>query len=404
MAREVISSLNRIPDALLPALALLPRSLLNRIEVAALPGSLDALPDPVTLRQEARSFRWALLKQTIYPDLYCCPPGTPPAEAARSTLQRLGPAAFLTDFGADFWLVREDPAPECRAWEESVGSHPGTDLAEFRQRQHRIPHEGARGHRRTPWENSVPVEEIPFSRYDTVISVDIAVPDRILKTHPQILWATLPADPGTPTAKAGWKHPPGLWNVNLTHLHRRFPVRPSLGPRTVECPYSFQSRHTWETLFPENLGASAERRGCFLETQTYRALSSEQRARLEAFGPIRHPQGSLPDVARDLRASRYYVQLTGGPLTGNGQVEAVMDGCLAVGNPASYVQRSLFLPGLEAGSFSDLGSLLARLESDEELCRDLVAGQGRVAELVCFQRPAHRLLALLRAHRQNHPG
>jgi len=404
VARDPVSSLRRIPDALLPMLSLLPRSLLNRIEVAALPGCFDSLPEPETLRQEARSFRWALLRQTIYPDLYCCPPGTPPAKAARSTLQRLGPAAFLSDFGADFWLVREDSAPECRAWEESVGSHPGTDLAQFREHQHQIPHDGARSHRRTPWEDSVPVEEVPFSKYDGVISIDIAVPDRILKAHPRILWVTLPADPGTPTAKAGWKNPPGLWNVNLTHLHRRFPVRPSLGPRTVECPYSFQSRHTWETLFPENSGPSGDRRGCFLEAQTFRALSREQHSRLESFGPVRRPQGSLPDVARSLRASRYYIQLTGGPLTGNGQVEAVMAGCLAIGNPASYVQRSLFLPGLVAGSFPDLLNLLAHLESDELFRRDFAAGQARVAELVCFRRPAHQLLALLRAHRQKHPA
>ena len=400
MDRGFLSSRPRIPDWLLPALACLPRTWLNRLEIAALPASLDRIPDAGTLRSQARGFRWALLKQPFYPDLYSCPPGTSATEAALSTLQRLGPAAFLTDFGADFWLIREEDAPECRAWEESVGSHPGTDLNEFRQLQHRIPHDGRRGHRTSPWEDSVAVDSLPWEKYDAVISVDIAVPERILKAHPRILWVTLPADPGTPTAKRGWKTPPGSWNVNLTHLHRRFPVRPSLGKQTVECPYSFQSRHTWETLFPEANSNPPDRRGCFLETQTYAALSDGQREKLAALGPVRRPGGSLRDVARDLLSSRYYIQLSGGPLTGNGQVEAILAGCLALGNPASYVQRSLFLPDLVAGDFHGLMRVLDRWESDPEERGEITLAQREVTEFICFRRPAHQLLALLRSHRQ----
>lgn len=392
MPADLLSRLPRIPGVLTPCLALLPRPVLNRLEVSCLPASFDRIPGAGELRLAAGRLRWAVVRQSTYPDLYSCPPGSPAREAVLSSLQRMGPAALLVDLRADFWLVREDPAPECRVWEESVGSHPGTDLGKFRAEQHRVPHGGRRGHARPPMADAVGVDDIPWDRYDAVVSVDISVPERILRLHPRILWVTLPADPGTPTAKAGWKKPPFSWDVNLTHLHRRFPVRPGLGPQTVECPYSLQSPFTWQELFGDPPGSA--RTGCYLETQTHAALDASGRAGLENLGPLRHPQGGLPDVAQALRAARYYVQMTGGPLTGNGQIEAIFAGCLAVGNPASYVQRSLFLPGLAAGSFPLVQALLARLESDPARRESLRQAQRAVAEFICFRRPVHRLLAL----------
>jgi len=401
VASDPLQRLTRIPGALIPFLALLPRPVLNRLEIGCLPASFDALPSAESLRQSARRLRWALVKQCIYPDLYSCPPRTPPREAVLSTIQRMGPAAFLVDLQADFWLVREDPAPECRVWEESVGSHPGTDLEKFRAGQDRVPHGGGRGHLRTPAQDALAVGQVPWNQYDVVVSVDVAVPETILKAHPGILWVTLPADPGTPTAKRGWQEPPFSWNVNLTHLHRRFPVRPGLGPRSVECPYSFQSPRTWTDLFGP--GEKTARSGCFLETQTFAALERSGLGDLREFGPVTRPHGSLPDVARTLLASRYYVQMTGGPLTGNGQIEAVMAGCLAVGNPASYVQRSLFLPGLAVAALPSLVDRLRRLENNPALRESLATAQRAVAEYLCFRRPLHRLLALRGKHRQNSP-
>jgi len=398
---DPLQRLARIPGVLTPFLALLPRPVLDRLEISCLPVSFDTLPSAEALRESARKLRWALVKQSIYPDLYSCPPRTPAREAVLSTIQRMGPAAFLVDLQADFWLVREDFAPECRVWEESVGSHAGTDLRKFRAEQDRVPHGGRRGHQRTPAQDAVAVGEVPWERYDIVVSVDVSVPERILRAHPRILWVTLPADPGTPTAKAGWKRPPFSWDVNLTHLHRRFPVRPGLGPRTLECPYSLQSPQTWTEIFGP--AEKLPRSGCFLETQTHAALDSDGLAELQTLGPVGRPLGSLPDVARTLLASRYYVQMTGGPLTGNGQIEAVMAGCLAVGNPASYVQRSLFLPGLEVDSRPSLLALLRGLEADPARREALRGAQQSVAEYLCFRRPLHRLLALRAGHLQKSP-
>ena len=159
----------------------------------------------------------AFVKQSVYNDLYCCPSRTPAPNAVRSSLLRTGPMGFLTDLGADFWHVAEDPAPECKTWEESPGSNPETDLEIFRSRQREIPLKGVHGHNQTPLGMSVSVDAIPWGKYDVIISLDIAVPLRIMNLHPHVLWVYFPADPGTPTSKSSRRTPPNGFDVALTH-------------------------------------------------------------------------------------------------------------------------------------------------------------------------------------------
>lgn len=381
----------RLPDQLQGVLGLMPRAILNHLEIWALPASFDRTPASDWLRLAWAPHRCALVKQSVYNDLYCCPSRTPVAEAIRSSLMRTGPMGFLTDLGADFWHVREDDAPECRIWEESPGSNPSTDLEEFRRREFQVPHEGRFGHLLSPAELSVTVDSIPWSNYQMVISMDIAIPLRIRRRHPDILWVYFPADPGTPTSKAARRTPPEGFDVTLTHLHRRFPVRPSLGPQSIDCPYSFQSPYSWQNVWPE----TTERNGIMVEGKTASKLDSGQLVALGRFGPVRRPQGSVSQLAQDLLASRYYLSLYGNPLTGNGQIEAIMAGCLSLGDPRTYVQRSLFTPATVTDGFDSALRHLSEWEKDPGRRQQVLQEQRAIAEYICFRRPAHQLLAFL---------
>jgi hypothetical protein len=336
-----------------------------------------------------------MIKQCIYNDLYCCPSRTPAAEAIQSSLLRTGPMGFLTDLQAEFWHVREDEAPECKTWEESPGSNPATDLTAFRARQHQVPLQGQAGHTRSPWEMSVPVDEVPFGSYDVVISLDIAVPLRIRRRHPNILWVYFPADPGTPTAKSARCTPPEGFDLALTHMHRRFPVRPNLGSRSIDCPYSFQSPFSWQAVWP----ITPVREGVMVEGKTHGKLGPGQLAELGRFGPVRRPQGSVSQLAKDLLSSRYYLSLYGNPLTGNGQVEAIMAGCLSVGDPRTYVQRSLFTPATAAADFDSALRRISAFEADPVLRQQARDEQKEIAEYICFRRPSHQLLRFLHKKR-----
>jgi len=384
-----------IADCLTPALCVLPRGCLDWLEINAIPSSFGEIISADQIRSAFAAHRIALVKQNIYNDLYCCRSLTTGVEAIRSSLLRTGPMGFLIDLQGDFWHVLEDQAPECRIWEESPGSNPETDLQEFRNRQHLIPHEGRLGHTDSPAELSEAVDEIPWENYDVVISLDVAIPLRTRLRHPNILWVYFPADPGTPTAKSSRRSPPEGFDVALTHMHRRFPVRPNLGPRSIDCPYSFQSSFSWKKVWPE----VPDRCGVMVEGKTFRKLTPNQLASLARFGSVRHPQGSVSEMAHDLLSSRYYLSLYGHPLTGNGQIEAITAGCLSIGDPETYVQRSLYTPTTVVPDFLSALDRIEQFEKNPALREQSRREQEAIAEYICFRRPAHQLLTFLRRKR-----
>lgn len=342
----------------------------------------------------------ALVKQDLYQDLYCCPSALTPAETIRSSLRRTGPMGFLVDLAATFFMVHEEKTEsECRVWEESIGSNPESreaDLKLARASARKVPFGGSRGHPLAPSRMAASASDIDWGVFDMVISMDISIPKKIMRRFPKTLWAYFPADPGTPTAKRARLCPPDGFDVALTHTHRRFPVRPFLGRNTVECPYSFQSSFSWDRVWP----APAARQGVMVEHQTYDLLTPSEIRLLEAFGPVRRPCGSVDEVAAFLRSSKYYLRLQGGPLTGNGQVEAVMAGCLALGNPETFVQRSLFTPSTMAKSLS---TALEKIRGGEQQANHYEAARAEqlaMAEFVCFRRPAWQLWNLLQGKKE----
>lgn len=288
-------------------------------------------------------------------------------------------------------MVLEDLAPECRNWEESVGSNPTTretELAGARRLTAEIPHAGTLGHTRTPGEMAVDPGKVDWNQFKMVVSIDIAIPVELRQRYPDVMWVYFPADPGTPTAKRARQTPPEGFSVSLTHTHRRFPVRPNLSSSAIECPYSFQSSFSWDQVWHSQI----KREGTMVEHQTYDLLDGKQRQRLASLGTVRKPHGSVSEVAAMLRASKFYLRLQGGPLTGNGQVEAIMAGCLALGDPGTYVQRSLFTPQTVTPSFDSALAKLRYFESSPLDYEKARAEQLAVAEFVCFRRPAFQLL------------
>jgi len=375
-----------------------PRLLLDTAEIRLLPQSLASLPDKQKIADLWSQHRVALVKQALYGDLYCAPPNQSPQTTAFSSLRRTGPLGLVVDFQASFWMVHEDSAPECHRWEESVGSNPATREADLRRARSFPDQPLPACHRfagKTPRSMAVRVDEVPWGNFDVVVSMDVSVPLRVIRSHPKISWIYFPSDPGTPTAKRARRRPPEGFSVSLTHTHRRFPVRPGLGPAAIECPYSFQSSFSWDQVWPSQI----KREGTMVEHQTYDLLDEKQRQLLASLGTVRKPHGSVAEVASMLRSSKYYLRLKGGPLSGNGQVEAIMAGCLALGDPGTYVQRSLFTPQTVTPSFDSALAKLRYFESSPLDYEKARAEQLAVAEWVCFRRPAWQLLQKVRQTR-----
>ena len=370
-------------------LSLLPRQALDRLETGAW-----RIPEPDLLGCEKwvtalREMRIALVRQDVYSDLYCCNPKMSGPEIVRHSVRRTGPAGLLVDLHADYWVVKEDAAPECAIWTEKIANDPDPCAQTYRAQKDRPP--GA-GFVNCFSDYAVKVDEIPWDRYDLVVSIDISVPFRIIQRSRRPLWAYLPGDPGVPTAKRSLQEPPGNYDISLSHSFRRHSVRPSLGPRTVEFPYTFLRRGSWDKIFPRS--QTERRRGTMVEHQTEKLLSDPERQKLQGIGPLRRPEGSILDVAERLNRSAFYFRCGGGPIVGNGIVEAAASGCLAVGNAREFVNRSLFChPNVWFTREAGIDRIL-ELASDPKSLDQWVGIQGRLLDYYCFYRPIREILRL----------
>lgn len=376
---------------LLPLLACLPRPWLDGLETSEF---LVPRFGPERLDSWFRRFqelRVALVRQDVFQDLYCADPRLPGAELVRRSVRRTGPAGLLVDCKADYWIVREDVAPECAVWAEKIANDPDPQPEAYRAKRNQIP---APGFTSSFGSHAVGVDEVPWENYDLVISLDIAIPFRIVERTRRPVWAYLPGDPGVPTAKRALREPPGNYQVVLTHSFRRYPVRPGLGPRTVEFPYTFLRQETWQKVFPT--GGNISRAGTMVEHQTESLLSSEERTMLTGIGPIRRPEGSIQEVAESLNRSRYYFRCGGGPIVGNGIVEAAAAGCVAVGNRREFVSRSLLCRSNLCSTRASGVERLRQLDNDPVELRQLQDLEGRLVDYFCFYRPIRHLWGLWR--------
>ena len=372
-------------------LACLPRPLLDFLETSESLVPRFPIPQMEAWVQRLRQLRIAFVRQDVFQDLYCANPRLPGPELVRRSVRRTGPAGLLVDFQADYWIVKEDPAPECSVWAEKIANDADPLPQAYRERRNQVP---APGFSTSFGSHAVGVDEVPWENYDLVVSLDISIPFRILAKTQRPVWAYLPGDPGVPTAKRCLRQPPGNYHLSLTHSFRRYPVRPGLGARAVEFPYTFLRRKTWREVFPSS--PACVRAGTMVEHQTESRLSSRERDGLAAVGPLRRPEGSILDVADCLNRSRFYFRCGGGPVVGNGMVEAAAAGCLAFGNHREFVSRSLFCRSTLCSHRPSGVEKIRCLDAHPARLARLQSLQGDLVDYFCFYRPVRQLWSLWR--------
>jgi hypothetical protein len=127
-----------------------------------------------------RLLRVALVKQTACGDLYSSPAAATPRELLKSSWHRPGPIGLFTLFNARFYIVHPEPGPECRVGEEKL-AYALDDPA-------RAKHDAAR--KAVQSVAAVSAESVDWSAVDLVIATENAVPARLTRRYPQVLWAT----------------------------------------------------------------------------------------------------------------------------------------------------------------------------------------------------------------------
>ena len=371
----------QIPEFFRPSLSLLPRSALRYLEIGAVPNlTHPALSNPP-------QGRIAFIKGEYCSHVYGIPGDSFDLKAlALGTLKTFGPLSLFTRYQCDFRIVKLDPAPECQVWREFFAHD--NDLENSRRIHENFRNlrpEGFSPNHPTQGELAISVDSIDWKSYGAVIVQDFAVPERIVRQHPEIFWSFWISETGSPCFKEAYRDSPAGYHAFLNGGSRRWRVRPSLRPHALEFPYILQDFATHRLL-----GAKLweERSGILLEVNTARTIPKEIRRRLGEIAVVRDNIGCPAVRLELLHSCRYFVQMVDKPLWGNSLNEASAAGCLCLGNRASMPNNlSLLTPNTVPDSWEEMIALMRRLEAQPSQASGLWHLQQSLTAYYLHQRP-----------------
>jgi len=281
----------------------------------------------------------------------------------------------LADLGADYIVVHQEKDDECFRWRDKY-VHCPDPTARFQARLAEMD-----AWLLTPAGRGVArCDDIPWNQYDLVVSMDLALPDRIVKKCPRTFWAYFSTEPGSPLQKESLRGLRSGYSVFLNHGFRKYRSRPWNQSHVLEFPYSFQSTGAWSALGRRIGVARGAREGILVEKGSWREpsfKSSIKQTRLE---------GDMQEYLKQMFSHRYAIRTDPKSRWGNWAIEAIMAGNLFLGNPSALDHRSLFLP---CTNCHELLTAVRRAEKIEAESRwsILQSLQMELAEHLSFRRP-----------------
>lgn len=307
---------------------------------------------------------------------------------------RSGPLGLWEAFECSARIVFEDVAPECqigkRHWSRYV-----------------------QGWQIWPADGQADASDlVDWGQYDIVVSIDVAVPQRIVRRFPGVMWCYYFIEGGTVGIDQEFKGSPFYgYNVFLNHRMARSlltPESPSVAQlrRTrravVDFPYYMQSAESIQRLYGPT--PRDQRQGICLSHHSREVISDTELETLGQFGPVRHEWSSLADIhAAELDSAYFVVHPRSVPRTGTALIEAISAGCLVLAPRRAVAGFPELVPrALDFHSFDELCALLRTLQNDRELCDHYAGLQRRMVDEWCYLNPALNLVTLYEAFASSH--
>ncbi len=336
--------------------------------------------------------RVCVVKQHTTYDLFTRTGPDLPAIVASSNW-RSGPLGLWEAFDTSARIVFEDPAPECQRGKQQWSQYVrGWELW-------------------PPGSTADDADLVDWAHYDVVISIDVAVPTRIVRRFPSVMWCYYFIEGGPTGIDERFRGSPFFsYNVFLNHrLAKSLLASDSAGLRrmrksrraVLDFPYYMQSARSVRKLHPQL--ADVPRTGVCLSHHSREVLRDGERAALARTGPVRTEWRTIADIHRaELESAYFVVHPASKPSVGVALIEAISAGCLVLA-PTDRVLGfpELLAPGLEFRTMDELLGLLESLENDPRTREGYRLQQERLVEEWCYRNPAHNLDMLLRAFRSS---
>jgi hypothetical protein len=346
----------------------------------------------------------ALVKQDVYQDLYVQRRDASPEELLFSSIMRVGPIGLFTLFGADFLIVKEADAPECRLWEKVIPHYPPAWFRELKTTpfaKTSFPEAKflAPGSDRSHADFSVDCAAVDWSAYDVVISINFSIPKETIKRHPNVLWCHMVGE-----ANVLCDHAYHDYDVCLNQETRGI-VTGGLG--VIDFPYSFVGPDCLSQLAARVLKRPSVKRGIFIEINSFTERPVRDPGHLSGLTstgqPIRlHQQGIRANLT-ELYDSKYFVKIGGRKIRGNSVIEAISSGPLVLMNPAELHHSQLLPKECWIYTIEDACKRISELEASPSEYARLVTLQRQLLRSYVVEMPMESLANAIKWKRTKGP-
>ena len=277
----------------------------------------------------------ALVKQDVYQDLYVGNKNMSISELLYSSVGRVGLIGLFDEYDCDFYIVEEENTTECHMWERVMPTH----VKEFRKLKTQTLNELKGNEFKEPGSDkpngyyAIKCESIDWNQYDIVISINVAIPTKIVQKHPKVLWAYMIGEANFMLDKVYFGY-----DVCLNQLIRG---ESDLINGIIDFPYTFVGPNLLERIIKQEIG-KVVKTGIYgeINTTTERPVKS-----IPQFIPISEATGepilvhkqNIKDNLIEIYKSKYYLKVGGRKTRGNGIIEAISLGTVCLLSPEDVI-------------------------------------------------------------------
>lgn len=343
----------------------------------------------------------ALVKQEIYQDLYVCEKGAPIDELLFSSCGRVGPFSLFSMFDADFYIVEEERTKECQIWKKVIPHM----AKEFKKLKTETLDKLAGQEFKEPGSckpngfYAVNCGSIDWGQYDVVISINIAVPTKIVQKYPDTLWAYMIGEANIAHDKVYFGYDIIL-NQLITGTYN-----PNHG--CIDFPYTFVGPECLEKVMKKTLKREGQKIGIYAEVNTTKERPVKRVPQFEPIGsatghPIVVHQQLIRSNLEKIYDSKYFLKLGGGyrRTRGNGVIEAISLGTLALLAPDEIICSQILPPEAWVFSSEEAIEKIIYLDGHPDEYNRLLGIERELVNQFVIQYPMHYLEVALREKRK----
>jgi hypothetical protein len=328
------------------------------------------------------SMRVALVKQSTYTDLYSDPQAPTTRALIESSWHRPGPVGLFTEFDSTFFIVHLEPDTECKVWEEKIG-YAVADRTRAAADAHRRAVQSA---------VAVDAESIDWSAFDIVIAIECAVPARITKRHPLVIWATMLEHHRMRPYHAWLREPPVGYDVFLNLRYGPNPQSILKRRHVIDWPYNFTAPGALRRLYGEGAQGSANRARLRVLIEDNQSTAMTNAVSVGGCTPLIGCRQTLKDYLEQLLAADVLAfPAPSRPLGGLAMLDAASAGVLLAGNRRALWNPFLVEAEMHSSDPKTCVAKLRRVAEDEVFRRDALSRQTARLSWFGFRRPLEQL-------------